>query len=282
MKKKRKIQLARHAGFCFGVRRALKIAENSLTRKKPTVFCWGELIHNACVVQDLEKKGLRVVKDLKAIPRCGHLIIRSHGAAPEVFNAAKKRGINIIDTTCPFVRKAQAIARDFYQKNYQVVIVGDKQHPEIIGIRANTKNTAIVVSGEKEAAQIKNFPRIGLLIQTTGKIELLKEVAAKLLEKTKNLTVANTICLNSFFKKEEIKEMAKDVNILLVIGDRKSNNTKKLAEVGLSYGIKTYRIESAAEIQNAWLKGKTKIGLTAGASTPDVLIKQVEEKIKFF
>ena len=280
MKKERKIQLARHAGFCFGVRRAIKIAQDSLAQKDGQIFCWGELIHNTCVVKDLEKKGLRVVKGLQEIPRGGSLIIRSHGAAPEIFSEAVKRGIKIIDATCPFVQKAQEIAKDFYQKKYQVIIVGDKKHPEVMGIRANTKNTAIVVSGEKEVAKVKNFPQIGLLTQTTGKIELLKIVAAILLEKTKNLTVANTICLDSFSKKEEIKTLAKNADILLVIGDRKSNNTKKLFEVGVACGIKTYQIESAKEIKKAWLQGKSKIGLTAGASTPDVLIKQVEDKIK--
>jgi len=280
MKKSRKIQLARHAGFCFGVRRAIKIAEDSLAGKKKPIFCWGELIHNTSVVQDLEKRGLKVVENLKKIPQGGYLIIRSHGASPEIFAEAKKRGIIIIDATCPFVQKAQAIAKDFYRKNYQVVIVGDKNHPEVIGIRANTKNTALVVSGESEAEKIKKFPQIGLLIQTTGETELLKKVEAILRKKTKNLKVANTICLNSFSKKEEIKTMAKDIDILLVIGDRKSNNTKKLFEVGMAGGIKTYQIESAKEIKAEWLRGKVKIGITAGASTPDILIKQVEDKVR--
>lgn len=280
MQKTRKIQLARHAGFCFGVRRAIKIAEDSLAQKKPPIFCWGELIHNAYVVKDLKKKGLRVVKSLKAIPQGSFLIIRSHGTSPEVLAEAKKRKIKIINATCPFVQKAQEIAKSFYHKGYQVVIIGDKNHPEVIGIRANTKNTAIIVAGEKEATKIKNFPRIGLLIQTTGQVELLKKIEALLLKKTKNLTVANTVCLDSFSKKEEIKAMAPNIDILLVIGDRQSNNTKKLVEVGLSCGIKTYQIESAKEIKNAWLRGKTRIGITAGASTPDILIQQVKDKIK--
>lgn len=280
MKKVRKIKLARHAGFCFGVRRAIKIAEDSLAGKKKPIFCWGELIHNTSVVQYLEKRGLKVVENLKKIPRGSFLIIRSHGASPEIFAEAKKRRIIIIDATCPFVQKAQAIAKDFYQKNYQAVIVGDKNHPEVIGIRANTKNTALVVSGEAEAEKIKKFPQIGLLIQTTGETELLKKIEAILHKKTKNLTIANTICLNSFSKKEEIKTMAKDMDILLVIGDRKSNNTKKLFEVGIACGIKTHQIESAKEIKAEWLQGKVKIGITAGASTPDVLIKQVEDRVR--
>ncbi|MBU2028428.1 4-hydroxy-3-methylbut-2-enyl diphosphate reductase [Patescibacteria group bacterium] len=280
MKKGRKIQLARHAGFCFGVRRAIRIAEESLAQKNIPIFCWGELIHNSHVVKDLEKKGLRVIENLKTIPPNSFLIIRSHGVAPEIFHEAKKRGITIIDATCPFVQKAQVIAKDFYQKNYQVIIIGDKKHPEVIGIRANTKNTALIVNGETEANKLKKFPQIGLLIQTTGETELLKKVEAILRKKTKKLKVANTICLNSFSKKEEIKVMAEDIDILLVIGDRKSNNTKKLVEVGLVCGIKTYQIESAKEIKSVWLRGKTRIGLTAGASTPDILIQQVEDKVK--
>src|SRR3989339_1000046 len=187
MKKTRKIKLARHAGFCFGVRRAIKIAEETLAFKKSPIFCWGELIHNAHVVKNLEKKGLRVVENFKNIPRGSFLIIRSHGAAPAVFSAARKKGITIINATCPFVQKAQKIAKDFYQKKYQAVIVGDKKHPEVMGIRANTKNSAIVVSGEAEANKLKKFSHIGLLIQTTGETELLKKVEAILRQKTKNL-----------------------------------------------------------------------------------------------
>lgn len=280
MKKTIKIKLAKHAGFCFGVRRAIGIAENALKQKNSKIFCLGELIHNSTVVRNLEKQGLKMVKDLKEIPRDGFLIIRSHGAAPEIFEEARKKKINIIDATCPFVRKAQEIAKDFYEKSFQVVIIGDKKHPEILAINANTKNTAIVVNSKKEALKIKNFSKIGLLIQTTSKVELLKEVANILIEKTKNLCVSNTICLDSFSKKEEVKKMSKNIDLLFVIGDRKSNNTKKLSEIGTGTGIKTYQIESANEIKTEWLKEKTKIGITAGASTPDMLIDQVKDKIK--
>jgi len=279
MKKTRKIILAKHAGFCFGVRRAIGIAENALKQKNHKIFCLGELIHNSIVVKDLEIRGLKIVKDVKEVPRGGYLIIRSHGADPEVFAEAAKKKINIIDATCPFVHKAQEIAKDFYEKEFQVVIVGDKKHPEILGINANTKNTAIVVNSEKEALKMKNFSKIGLLIQTTSKFGILKEVTAVLLEKTKNLCISNTICLDSFSKKEEVKIISKGIDILLVIGDRKSNNTKKLAEIGTAVGVKTYQIESAADIKIEWLNGKTKIGITAGASTPDILIDQVKDRI---
>jgi small subunit ribosomal protein S1 len=279
MKKTKKIQLARHAGFCFGVRRAIKITEESLAQKKGKIFCWGELIHNAFVVKDLKKKGLQVIKNLKEIPQGGILIIRSHGVSPEILIQARKRKIEIINATCPFVRKAQEIAKNFYQERRQVIIIGDKNHPEIVGIKANTQDTAIIVEGEKEAKKIKSFPQVGLLIQTTGKPNLLKAVEKILRKKSKDLVVANTVCLDSFSKKEEIKIMAKDVDVLLVVGDRKSNNTKKLVEIGLACKIETYQIESADEIKSKWLQGKTKIGITAGASTPDVLIKQVGEKV---
>lgn len=275
----KKIILARHAGFCFGVRRAIEIAEKELTQKKHNVFCYGEIIHNAIAVKDLKSRGLKIVKDLKEVPRGGYLIIRSHGASPEVFAEALKKNVHIIDATCPFVRKAQEIAKDFHEKGFQAVIVGDKKHPEIVSINANTKNTAIVINSEKEVLRMKNFSKIGLLSQTTGKFGLLKEVAVALLGKTKNLSVSNTICLDSFSKKEEIKTISKNIDILFVIGDRHSNNTKKLAEIGAATGVKTYQIESADDIKTEWLKDKEKIGITAGASTPDVLIEQVKERI---
>lgn len=280
MKKAKKILLAEHAGFCFGVRRAIEIAEKTLDKKKEKVYCFGELIHNSTVVNNLEKRGMKVIKNLSEVPPRASLIIRSHGAGPEIFEATKKKKITIVDATCPFVRKAQEIARDFYDQNFQVVIVGDKKHPEIIGLAAYAKNTAIVISGAQEAQKMKNYPKIGLLIQTTGKTESLKEVSAVLLEKTRNLCVANTLCSDSFSKKEEVRKMAKKIDVLLVIGDNNSNNTKKLAEIGISSGVKTYQIESAKDIKEKWFLEKNKIGITAGASTPDVLINEVKELIQ--
>jgi len=279
MKKSKKIKLAEHAGFCFGVRRAIEIAEDVLGQKKEKIFCLGEIIHNRSVVEGLEKKGLKTIENLNRVPLKASLIIRSHGVGPEIFKQAEKKKIKIIDATCPFVRKAQNVARDFYADKFQVVIVGDKKHPEIIGLNAHTKNMAIIVDGKEKAQKIKNYPKMGLLIQTTGKTELLKDVTSVLLEKTKNLCVANTICLDSFSKKEEVKKMAKKVDILFVIGDKKSNNTKKLAEIGTSSGIKTHQIESAGDIKKEWLLNKNRIGITAGASTPDILINQVKDRI---
>lgn len=275
-----KIKLAKHAGFCFGVRRATEMAEKTLAEKNGRVFCLGELIHNVHVVKDLESKGLKVVDDLKKVPCGSRLMIRSHGASPEIFKEAEKKGIKIIDATCPFVRKAQEAAKDFHSKGFQVVIAGDKNHPEVVGIKANTKNTAIVVGNEKDAFAMKNFPKIGFLMQTTGNFLLFKKIALVLMEKTKNLCVANTICFDSFSKKEEAEKMAKNSDILFVIGDKKSNNTKKLAEIGRLSGALTYKIESAREIKEKWFQGKEKISITAGASTPDFLIKEAMDKIR--
>jgi (E)-4-hydroxy-3-methyl-but-2-enyl pyrophosphate reductase len=278
MKKTIKIIVAKHAGFCFGVRRAMEIAERSLTGGE--TFCLGEIIHNASVVEGLRKKGLKIVEKLEDVPAGSSLIIRSHGVGPEIFSEAEKKKIKIIDATCPFVQKAQKTAQAFFTKNFQVIIIGDKKHPEVIGIKAHTENKALIVNDVKEALRIKNFSQIGLLIQTTGKIESLQTVAAALLQKTNNLTVSNTICLDSFSKKKEVREMKKKVDILLVIGDKNSNNTKKLVEIGNASKIKTYQIESANDIKESWLRNKKNIGITAGASTPDILINQAVKKIK--
>jgi 4-hydroxy-3-methylbut-2-enyl diphosphate reductase len=220
------------------------------------------------------------VEKMEKVPTGASLIIRSHGVGPKIFSQAKKRRIKIIDATCPFVQKAQRAAKDFLEKKLQVIIIGDKKHPEVVGLRAHAKDEALIISDVEEALKIKNFSQIGLLTQTTGKLETLQAVAAVLLQKTKNLTVANTICLDSFSKKNEVRAMAKWADILLVIGDKNSNNTKKLVEIGNASKIKTYQIESAKDIQKKWLRGKKNIGITAGASTPDVLIKQVKESVE--
>lgn len=283
MVQKRKIKIARHAGFCFGVRRAVAAAEKALKRKNAPVFCLGELIHNPQAVARLEKAGLRTEEKLENVPAGVFLIIRSHGVGPEIMKKAGEKKIKVIDATCPFVRKAQLAARDFLQKNYQVVICGDARHAEVIGLNANAENQAIVVKDAWAASRIGPFPKIGLLSQTTQKAEVLKEVALVLAGRAKELSTANTICSDSATKQKEVKKMAAEADVMVVIGGKNSSNTLKLVQLSRAAGAKTFHIETPEELEERWFKNARKIGLAAGASTPDDLIAAAKEKIdKFF
>lgn len=279
MKSNKKIILAKHAGFCFGVRRAVEIAEKELKNKR-CIYCLGDLVHNPCVVKKLESEGLKICKKIEGIPAKSFLLVRSHGLDERIIKKAKDSGMKIIDATCPFVKNAQKAAENFYKNKFQVVIIGDSAHPEIVAINSYTKDSAIIVKNEKEARKLKYISKCGLLIQTTKDIGLLKKVSEEMLNHTKTLCISNTVCSNSFTKKEELKKMSKNVDIIIVIGGKKSNNTKELVEVGKNMKVKTFHIENASELKKEWFKNVKKIGLTAGASTPDISIKETVGKIK--
>lgn len=281
LEKSKKIIIAKNAGFCFGVRRAVEMAEEVLQKEGGRVFCLGEIIHNPSVISKLEKKGMQTVENLRRLKSGDVLIIRSHGVAPEIFQKAAAKNIKIIDATCPFVKKAQKAATDFQISGRQVIIFGDPKHPEVIGIKGGAK-AAIVVQDEKEAGKLKKFSSVGLLAQTTQKPDVFRDIMAEISKHTDNLKIAKTICLDSFRKKEEVRKIAKKVEVMIVVGGKKSNNTKKLAEVSESLGTKTHHIESAKELKKKWFLKVSKIGLAAGASTPDNSIVEVVEKINNF
>lgn len=278
---KRKIIIAKNAGFCFGVKRAVNMVEE-LLKKKKEVYIVGELIHNHQVIEKLEEKGLRTVKSVKEIPAKKIMVIRSHGAPIGVIRQARKRGIKIFDATCPFVQKARLTAKNFYQKKYDIVICGDKNHAEAIGINSLADNQAKIVASAEEVKKIKfSKTTVGLLSQTTYKLDLLKNVASALLEKgIKRIIIENTICSDCSTKQAEVKKLASKVDLMLVIGGKNSSNTTKLAEISRAVGTKTFHIEKANEIKNEWLKKAKVIGLAAGASTAQFLIDEVKNKLK--
>lgn len=279
MKKNVKIRIAKHAGFCFGVKRAIEIAERELKNKK-RIFCLGNLIHNVRVVKNLEIKGLKICNDINEIPPNSFLLIRSHGLDVRIVKKAEELKIKIIDATCPFVKKVQEAAEDFYKKKFQVIIIGDYSHPEVLAVNSYTNDQSIVIKDEKEVKKLGRFSKCGIVIQTTKKVDLLKKISMEMLDHAKNVSISNTVCQDSFSKKEEIKKMIKNADVMIVIGDKKSNNTKELAEISRSAGIKTFKIEASSGLRKKWFRGTKNIGIAAGASTPKISIDEVNEKIR--
>ena len=270
--------LAKHAGFCFGVKKAIAMAEEAAQNYEGRIYSLGPLIHNQQVVKDLETKGVLVAHGVEDVPG-GVLVIRSHGVGPEVLKEAEEKGLELVDATCPFVKKAQQAARKLNEEGYQVVVVGDRNHPEVAGIVGWTNNRAIVVENPAEALNLPNYDKIGVVAQTTQPLSNFTLVVDLLKGKAKEVVAENTICHATGDHQNAAVELAHQVDAMLVIGGINSANTQKLARLCRDTGVPTYHIETAQDIQFQWFKGMNKIGITAGASTPDWIIEEVKNKM---
>jgi len=273
------IKIAKHAGFCFGVRRAVDMAEKTLERGQK-VYCLGSLIHNQQVIEKLEQKGLVTVEDPAEIPAGSVFLVRSHGIDPGIVEKIVAQGGEILDATCPFVRRAQLVAKKFHAEKYDVVICGDPAHAEVIGINAWAGNSAKIIHDASEIKNLEFKNTVGVLSQTTQKKELLDSVVKELAKKTKNLVVENTICLDSSTKQAEVSALAREVELMIVIGGKNSSNTGKLVQLSEAQKTSTYHIEIAQELKPEWFKNIKIVGIAAGASTAQFLIDEVVDKIK--
>lgn len=268
------IIVAEHAGFCFGVEKAIQAAEKA-ARREP-VFSLGPLLHNKQETARLKKLGI-IEKD--ELMEKGAVLIRTHGVGPQTYELLEKQGSKIIDVTCPHVKKAQKVAREAAEQGYQVFILGDHQHVEVQGIVAWTENKAIVINSLEELKKIKLKDKVALLAQTTEKETNFNELVAYLQTQPLDLKILPTICSATRIRQKAAVKLAKQVDLMIVIGGRHSSNTKKLKEVCQKY-VTTYQVEQADELQPKWFQNKFKIGVTAGASTPDWIIKEVIEQME--
>lgn len=282
------IKLAKLAGFCYGVKRAVETAKK-LKSENPDkkVFVLGELIHNTQVIHELESLG---IKTLTEIPEKGEgiCVIRSHGESPEIIEKIKSAGFDTIDLTCPDVKKVQQKAIELANDGYYVVIVGKSEHPEVIAIRANAAlyTDKVVVASSVEQlkpleADLKSHKKIGVVVQTTQRITTLNSIVEYLTSVAKELHIANTICASTSMRQSEAKELAQNSDLMIVVGSRKSANTTHLAEI-LKDITKTIHIENDEELKNYidLITQAEKISITAGASTPQAVIEKVINKLK--
>ncbi len=268
------ILLAKSAGFCFGVKRALEMVEVSLKEDTDSLFSLGPLIHNPAVVSDLEQAGLKVIGSIDEVTH-GKVVIRSHGVGPYVYQVATERNLEVIDATCPFVKNVQQLAVYLLEQGYQVIIFGEKEHAEVIGVLESVAGNAIVFNDPDALATVDIAPRIGIISQTTQDVEGFQSFVASLIPKSKELRVYNTICLATSQRQQETAELSKQVDVMIVVGGQNSANTSRLTEISQNGGTTTYQVESAAALQSEWFIGVEKVGVTAGASTPDHQIKEV-------
>lgn len=270
---------AKRAGFCFGVKRAITITFNMAKKEKAGIFTLGPIIHNPQVIGKLREEGITPVeledigrKDIKA------LIIRTHGIPADVYDSISARGFKIIDATCPFVKKAQRYTKHLAENGYQVVILGDSDHPEVKGLVSFAGEDVLVVNDETPLRTCKS--KVGIVVQTTQPIEALKRVLSRVVERAREVKVYNTICNSTSLRLKETGDMARKADVMVVVGGRNSANTTQLANLCRSLAVKTFHIETAGEIEDSWFDGSGTVGITAGASTPDWLISKVEKRIR--
>ena len=261
------IEVARYAGVCYGVERALGMAEKAADEARKPVNTLGPLIHNPLVVNDLESIGVGTASSVSEVGE-GTLIIRAHGVVPSVVEDARARGLDVLDATCPYVKKVHNAAERLVREGYQLIVVGESGHPEVEGIMGHAGDDAHVVSVPGDLDAIDLSRKVGVVVQTTQTPGALADVVAELSKRTMDLRVINTICSATQERQDSAAELARRVDAMIVVGGKNSGNTRRLAEICTAACPKTHHIEDASEIEAAWFDGASHIGVTAGASTP--------------
>lgn len=274
-----RIVVAKHMGFCGGVRRAVDIAEKTAASAPGAVSTWGPLIHNPQVVQRLEEGGVRVARHDEELGGEA-FVVSAYGVEHRVLDAARARGMRIVDATCPVVIRAHALAEQLAAEGYQVICVGDHGHPEMVTLKEMLGDRVTVVHTREEAAQVRVGSRVGVLSQTTQSQENFRQIVADLALRVRELKVLNTLCPAITVRQEETDRMVEEVDALVVIGGHGSSNTTRLAEIGRARAVPTYHIETSEELDPRWFKDVETVGVVSGASTPDWIIADVLRRLR--
>jgi len=273
------IIVAAESGLCYGVRRALTMARRTRRLKSGEVASLGDIIHNPRVVAELAAEGIGSAATPGAV-RKGTVIIRSHGVSPETYRRLQRGKIDVVDATCPIVRKIQRLVEGLARKGREVVIVGDREHPETRGLLGYSRGKGVVVEDEAGARELPYRKARAVVAQSTRDIESFRTVAAALIEKTRELTVYNTICDSTRTRQRSASELAGRVDTMFIVGGRTSSNTARLYEITKRIRRRTFFIENAGQITPAMLRGAETIGIAGGASTPPEAIREAVEAIE--
>lgn len=273
------ILLARSAGFCMGVRRAVAMAREAAAEEHGEVFTNGPLIHNPQALEKLRREGVIPLGDDEAVPRAA-VVVRAHGIPPETRERLAREAARVVDATCPKVATIQQKIAEYSADGYAVVIAGDADHPEVVGLRGYAANEAYVVS---DAAQVDGLPeleRVLLVAQTTQDEEIFEQIRHRVRERFPRAEALSTICQSTHRRQKEVRELAGKVDAMVVIGGRNSANTCRLAEICRHLGTTAYHVETAAELPMEELGVLARVGVTAGASTPAEIIDEVLERLR--
>ncbi|MFB0517488.1 MAG: 4-hydroxy-3-methylbut-2-enyl diphosphate reductase [Candidatus Neomarinimicrobiota bacterium] len=272
------IVIAKDAGYCFGVRDAVNMAYEA-ARTYGSVYMLGDVVHNEQVVRDLAEAGGKVVSSLDDVPDGASVLFRAHGTPVAVWEQAEARGIRVIDATCPLVREIHNEVQKISADGRQVIIIGDHGHDEVIGIASQIPNPIIVATPE-EAQTLRKMKRAAVVCQSTQMIENVQEIINILMTKVFDLRFVNTICFPTKRNHEQIKHLAAESDVMIIIGSFTSANSKRLTQLSLDRNPRSYQVTCGADVKAEWFEGAQKVGVSAGASTPDYLIEEVKSKIE--
>jgi len=270
------IKLAESYGFCFGVKRAIKIAEENTNSAT-----YGPLIHNANEIDRLKRDfNVALSENLDSFKAGDTAVIRTHGIPKNELTALNDRNVNVIDATCPYVTKPQQIVEEMSSQGYDIVIFGDAAHPEIKGVQSYAEGNVYIVNSPDEIESLPLREKVATVAQTTRKIEEYQQIIARLVSTHKEVRAFNTICNATFDNQDAVRKLAKEADVMIVIGGKNSSNTKQLYTIALADCPDSYHIESKDDLERLWFNGKNLCGISAGASTPDWIIDEVIESIK--
>ena len=281
-----KVELAKSAGFCFGVKKAVDTVYNKKKKKEGTVYTYGPIIHNEQVVTDLEEKGVEVIHSYEELERIksGTIVIRSHGVSKEVNDTITKKGLKLVDATCPFVKKIHNIVAKESGEGRHIIIIGNENHPEVVGIKGWCNGGVTVIHDKEDAEKFSliDGKTICVVSQTTFNYNKFKYLVEIIVKKGYDINVVNTICNATNVRQSEARKIAKEVDAMLVIGGKHSSNTQKLYEICKEECNNTYYIQTLIDLDISQLQSIGSIGITAGASTPNNIIEEVHTNVREF
>ena len=275
-----KILIAKDAGYCFGVRDAVNLAYET-AEDHGDVYMLGHIVHNENVVKDLDEAGAKVVGKLKDVPKGKPIMFRAHGTSTKVWEKAQKQNMNIIDATCPLVKEIHDEVIKLEKEGRKIIIIGDHGHDEVVGIASQIKDPIIVATPD-EAQKLRKMKKAGIVSQSTQTIENVQEIINILMTKVFDLRFINTICFPTKRNQQQLKDLSEKCDVMVVIGSFTSANSNRLTQLALERNDRSYQVTSADELNSDWFNESDVVGITAGASTPDNIIKNVTEKIKSF
>ena len=275
-----KIFIAKDAGYCFGVRDAVNMAYDT-ANDKGDVYMLGTIVHNERVIENLGKAGAKVVDKIDQVPDGKTLLFRAHGTAPELWKKAKTKNINLVDGTCPLVTEIHHEIKALEKEGRKTIIIGDHGHDEVVAIAAQVEKP-IIIANINEAKKMRRLKRAGIVSQSTQMIENVQEIINILMQKVYDLRFINTICFPTRRNHEQIKELAVQCDVMIVIGSFTSANSKRLTQLSLERNKHSYQVTSALDLEKEMFENCQSVGISAGASTPDNLIEDVIAKVKLF
>ena len=273
-----KIFVAKNAGYCFGVRDAVKLAYDT-AEDNGDVYMLGHIVHNENVVEKLDEVGAKVVDSLDQVPDGKPILFRAHGTHIDTWEKAKNKDMNIIDATCPLVEEIHDEIKILEKEGRKIFIIGDHGHDEVVGIASQIENATIIATPD-EARALRKTKKAGIVSQSTQTIENVQEIINILMTKVFDLRFVNTICFPTKRNQEQLKELANECDLMIVIGSFTSANSKRLTQLAKERNNNSYQVTCAKDVQESWLSNVNSVGISAGASTPDNIINEVIEKIK--